>query len=82
MEVHWPHSKAGQSERYKDGVKLETGEKRKSGRPKTTWRRTVEREMKEGGWGSWDEVRGVAVDRQTWKVSVEALCSTWHAEDR
>ena len=39
--------------------------KRKRGRPKTTWRRTVEREMKEGGWGSWDEVWGVAVDRQT-----------------
>ena len=57
-------------------------EKRKRGRPKTTWRRTVEREMKEGGWGSWDEVQGVAVDRQTWKASVEALCATWHTEDR
>ena len=56
--------------------------KRKRGRPKTTWRRTVEREMKEGGWGSREEVRGVAVDRQTWKASVEALCATWHAEDR
>ncbi|XP_068675670.1 uncharacterized protein [Montipora foliosa] len=56
MKAHWPHSKAGQSERYKDGVKLETGGKKKEGRPKTTWRRTVEREMKEGGWGSWEEV--------------------------
>ena len=36
--------------------------------------------MKEGGWGSWDEVRGVAEDRQKWKASVEALCATWHAE--
>ena len=26
--------------------------KRKRRRPKTTWRRTVERQMKEGGWGS------------------------------
>ena len=42
----------------------------------------VQGEMKEGGWGSWEEVRGVAVDRQTWKASVEALCATWHAEDR
>ena len=56
--------------------------KRKRGRPKTTWRRTVEREMREGGWGSWDEVRSVAVDREKWKASVKALCATGHAEDR
>ena len=59
-----------------------TSGKRKRGRPKTTWRRTVEREMKEGGWGSWDEVRSVAVDRGKWKASVEALCATGHVEDR
>ena len=82
MEVHWPHSKAGQNERYKDGVKLETGGKKKEGETKDN----VEKDRREG-----DERRrmrfmgrgaGVAVDRQTWKASVEALCATWHAEER
>ena len=56
--------------------------KRRRGRPKTTWRRTVEREMREGGWGSWDEVRVVAAVREKWKDSVKALCATRHEEDR
>ena len=34
MEVHWPHYKAGQNERYKDGVRLETGGKKKEGETK------------------------------------------------
>ncbi|CAB4001589.1 endonuclease-reverse transcriptase, partial [Paramuricea clavata] len=32
--------------------------KRKRGRPKTTWRRTVEKERVEAGLRSWDEARG------------------------
>ena len=67
---------------YRTGHLAQAAREMNRGRPKTTWRRTVEREMKEGGWGSWDEVRGVAVDRQKWKASVKALCATWHAEDR
>ena len=31
MEVHWPLSKTIQNERYKNGVKLETGGKKKEG---------------------------------------------------
>ena len=34
MEAHWPHSKAGQNERYKDGVKLKTGGEKKEGETK------------------------------------------------
>ena len=34
MEVHWPHYKAGQNDRYKDGVRLETGGKKKEGETK------------------------------------------------
>ena len=44
MEVHWPYSKAGQSERYKDGVKLETGGKKKEGDTKDN----VEKDHREG----------------------------------
>ena len=34
--------------------------KRKVGRPKTTWRRTVEKERTMAGWKSWEEVRALA----------------------
>ena len=49
--------------------------KRKRGRPKTTWRRTVEKERREAGWNSWDEARVTAADRKRWRESVEALCA-------
>ena len=56
--------------------------KRRRGRPKTTWRGTVDREMREGGWGSWDEVRVAAAVREKWKDSMKALCAMGHEEDR
>ena len=37
--------------------------KRRVGRPKTTWRRTVEKESRQNGWTSWTEVKGAAQDR-------------------
>lgn len=55
--------------------------KRKRGRPKTTWRSTVEKERREVGWNSWDEARVTAADRKRWRESVEALCATRHARD-
>jgi len=55
--------------------------KRRRGRPKTTWRRTVEKERKEAGWSSWEETRTIAADREKWSTSVKALCATRH-EDR
>ena len=56
--------------------------KRRKGRPKTTWRRTVEKERKEGGWNSWSEARTAAANREKWRSSVEALCATRHKVDR
>ena len=49
---------------------------RKRGRPKTTWRRTVEQERNKMGWRSWDEARIKAADRKEWKNLVMALCAT------
>ena len=48
---------------------------RKRGRPKDTWRRTVEREMKEKGW-TWGRRERVSADRHRWRALVEALCAT------
>ena len=47
--------------------------KRKVGRPKTTWRRTVEKERTKAGWKSWEEVRAMAKDRDKWRKSSAAL---------
>ena len=56
--------------------------KRKVGRPKTTWRRTVEQERTKAGWKTWNQARVVAADRTKWRNSVAALCATGHEADR
>ena len=55
---------------------------RKRGRPKTTRRKTAEREREKAGWKNWSEVQIAAADRAGWRDCVEALCATWHEEDR
>ena len=62
-ETHWTGQ--GKLQIAETALNWRPEGKRKRGRPKTMWRRTVEREMKEGGRSSLDEVRAVAVDRQT-----------------
>ena len=41
--------------------------KRKRGRPKETWRRTIERERKDLGFQSWTEATKVATERDQWR---------------
>ena len=55
--------------------------KRKVGRPKITWRRTVEGECRQERWTSWVEARTVAKDRAGWKTKVAALCALWRGEN-
>ena len=54
--------------------------KRRRGRPKETWRRTVEKEMKECGL-TWNTITKWAADRQQWHSLVDTLCATGHEED-
>ena len=56
--------------------------KRKRGRPRETWRKTVEKERKNAGWTTWNQVRTIAMDRKKWREQVEALCATRHEADR
>ena len=56
--------------------------RRKRGRPKVTWRRTVENERKALGLSTWAEARVAAANKTKWRCSVEALCATRHQEDR
>jgi len=34
------------------------------------------------GWKNWSEVQIVVADGAGWRDCVEALCATWHEEDR
>ena len=56
--------------------------RRKVGRPKTTWRSTIENERRILGWNSWNEARRVAADRTRWRRFTSALWATGPEEDR
>ena len=51
--------------------------KRKRGRPKNTWRRTAERELKMIN-HSWGSVQKMAQNKQEWHNFVAALHARWH----
>ena len=53
--------------------------KRRKGKPKTTWRHTLEKKREEA---DWEEVRTAATNQEGWKNSVKALCATRREEDR
>ncbi|XP_061184963.1 uncharacterized protein LOC133192979 [Saccostrea echinata] len=53
--------------------------KRKRGRPKTTWRRTSENELKEIVL-TWKAIETKAKDKNGWRDCVAALCAIWHEE--
>ena len=54
--------------------------KRKRGRPKQTWRRSVQDKLKTVGL-TWETAKRDAKDRKKWRATVEALCSTRSQED-
>jgi len=47
---------------------------RRRTRPKRTWRRTIEYEIRSTR-KSWNEVKGIAGYRNAWKLFMDALCS-------
>lgn len=49
--------------------------KRRVGRPKMTWRRSIDLEAQEAG-KSWGEIRALAQNRTRWRCFVDALCSS------
>jgi hypothetical protein len=53
---------------------------RKRGRPKETWRRSVEKEMNDFGW-TWGQILRLAADRLSWRSSVKALFAPKYEED-
>jgi len=47
---------------------------RRRGRPKRTWQRAIEDEIRNTG-RSWKEVKGIAGDGNAWKLFMDFLCS-------
>ncbi len=47
--------------------------RRKVGCPRTTWRRTVEKERNKLGWNSWNQAKHIARNRGNWKERTAAL---------
>ena len=61
----------------KVGLNWKPEGRRKNGRPKETWRRTIETEMKTRlGWNDWREAHQVAQDRAMWRQTCPASIST------
>ena len=54
--------------------------KRKRGRTKTTWRRTIDNEIKERRY-TWDTIERKANNREEWRNLVLALCAMRHIKD-
>ena len=46
---------------------------RRRGRPRETWKRCVEKDMKQLGFG-WRELEKIAQDRKKWKSLIRGLC--------
>ena len=55
--------------------------KRQRGRPKPTWRRTADKELKSINL-TWSEIWKVAQDRVHWRELVAALCVPWRNKER
>ena len=51
--------------------------KRKRGRPKTTWRRTVEAEKMKSMNHKWGTIQRLASDREGWRSFVAELYASW-----
>ena len=74
----------GNKEDQKVALTWKPDGRRKRGRPRETWRRTVERdrERNEMGWPSWKAAEKVTRGRLRWRVLCLALCSLRNKKDR
>jgi deoxyribodipyrimidine photolyase-like uncharacterized protein len=59
---------------------MDTEGKRKRGRPKTKWRRTIENEIKKRGY-TWSTIERKASNREEWRKLVLVLCAMRHRKD-
>ena len=75
MEMDRTCAAAGQYNIARIAMRWTPEGKRSRGRPNTTWRRTVEKVLRELNY-SWSAIEKLAKDRQRWKDFVATLCAT------
>jgi hypothetical protein len=75
MELDWTHITQRSRSNRENSIDWNPQGYRRRGRPKRAWRRTIEDEIRGTG-RSWNEVKGLAGDRNAWKLFMDALCST------
>ena len=67
----------GSRDLAKDALTWTPEGKRRRGRPKETYRRTVERERQQLGFSSWSAAGAVASRREEWKSIINASMLHW-----
>jgi hypothetical protein len=75
MELDWTHTTQRSGAIEKTALDWNPQGYRRRGRPKRTWRRTIENEIRSTG-RSWNEIKGRAGNRNDWKFFIDAICST------
>ena len=75
MELDWTQMRKETGAIKKTALDWNPQGYRRRDKPKRTWRRTVEDEIRSTR-RSWNEVNGIAGDRYVWKLFMDALYST------
>jgi len=70
----WSHIEERREKRDTTSTAVESSGKEEQGRPKQTWRRTVEGEMKHANL-TWGTMASAAENRVRWKRTVSAICA-------
>ena len=71
----------GNRNRARQALEWNPQGKRRRGRPKQTWRRSISDEAKGAG-KTWNEIKRLAGDREGWRAWTETLCFTRNQKDR
>ena len=73
MEMDWSHSPQGNRQHYMTSLNLESKGGKKRGRPRDTWHRDLEADVKETGYTS-IQLEKLAQVRSARRSHVDSLC--------
>ena len=82
VEMDWPYLEPEKEKENTTRIAMKWNPqgKRKQGRPKQSWRRTVIKELESIG-KTWGEAEKIAINRVRWKAMLEPLCLRRGKED-
>ena len=73
IEMDWLHSSQASRHITRQALTLNPDGKRKRGRPRNTWRRDLEVDVKETGY-TWRQFERLTQDRNAWRSHIGGLC--------